>query len=354
MTPPLYSNLTHTCPAWLGEDHGMEPVIFSSHIQLARNVQGFLFPRREETSRRLIVKELIENVISTGPDSDDFHMLDLAAEDQTRRQILAERRLVNWHGRAGEPGSALCFNNVKHTALVINQQDHILLKVSQPGLNFEQLWKNATIYDDALCEQLPIAFDPTLGFLTACPDNVGAGLNASVITWLPGLVLSDQMRGVIQAASELQINVQGLFGEGTQALGHVFELSINSRLGDTEEEIFRRLDTICRHLHQGERAARIRFANAKGDYLTDMVGRAFGALSHARLLSTQEAIGALFALRLGVLMNMFTRLTLDHINQLIMSIQRGHLSFDHSNADSAGARRLLRASLIRTVLEKVS
>ncbi|MDT8391337.1 MAG: hypothetical protein RRC34_12605 [Lentisphaeria bacterium] len=354
MKPPLFNDLTRACPVWLGDPGGLDAVVFSSHVQLARNIQGFLFPGREETSRRLTVMDLIKNVITQGPDGDDFQVIDLAAEDPVNRQILTERRLIDWRGCAGKPGGSLCLNNDKHVAVAINQQDHIVLRAARPGLNFEGLWKNATAYDDAFCEQLPIAFDQTLGFLTADPDNVGAGLLASVIIWLPGLVLSDQMRGVIQAAKELQIHVQGVFGEGTQALGHVFDVSIQSRLGDTEEEVFRRLDTICRHLTEGERAARVRFANARPDDLTDLVGRAFGVLSHARLLSTQEAIGALFALRLGVVTRLFTRLDIASINHLIMSSQRGHLSFDHPHADSADSRRALRASLVRTVLEKVA
>lgn len=354
MTPSLYSSLTQRRPVWLGGDGRTDSIVFSSHVQLARNIHGFLFPKREKERRRLTIQNLVTTVIQTCPSAGDFQTIDLALEDQIKRQILIERRLIDWQGAAVKPGSALCLNGKEHVALVINQWDHILLKASRPGLNFEQLWKTVTAYDDTLCQQLPMAFDPTLGFLTAHPDNVGAGLKASVIVWLPGLVLSKNMRTVIQASKELQVDVQGLFGEGNHALGHLFELSIDSRLGDAEEEIFRRLDTLCRHLSEGERAARVRFARTRPDQLMDLAGRAFGTLTHARLLSSQEAIGALFALRLGVLMAMFTRLNVAAVNQLIMAVQRGHLAFDHSHADSPETRQALRASLVRNVLEKVT
>ena len=354
MIPSFVSRLLQFEPVWLGTDSGPDSIVFSSHIQLARNVQGFLFLRREKIDHRLTLRSLIETAIANSPGGDDFQTIDLASEDQMSRCILAERRLIQWRGCAGEPGSGLCLNSGKRQAVILNQYDHILLQAARAGLDFEHLWKDVTRLDDDLCQHLPIAFDPALGFLTAHPDNVGAGLKASVIVWLPGLVLNDHMREVIEAAKELQVNLQGLFGEGSHALGHLFELSIDSCLGDTEEDVLTRLDTLSRHLAESERAARVRFATDKRYQLTDLVGRAFGTLSQARLLSTQEAVGALFALRLGVLMNMFSRLNVTVINQLIMAVQRGHLAFDHPHADSAEARRTLRASLVRKVLEKAA
>lgn len=352
MRPAFLTELTARPPEWLGITDEESAVVLSSRIRLARNLRDFRFPGKASERERLAICQTVGEAAAAGALGDPVHFVDLPGADETTRLILAERQLISRAMCAAGPGCGVCVGGDTRLGVVVNEEDHLRLQGLHPGLEFEPLWRDLEVADDQLCARLPFAFDKRLGFLTACPSNVGTGMRVSAMMWLPGLVISRQMKQVIAGAHALGLTVRGTFGEGTEALGHVFQVSNQSTLGESESGIIFRVESVVRHLANCERSARSLLLGDPDHSLGDLVGRAYGVLRHARQLSSNEAIGALFAVRLGVVTGLFERLDLATVNRLIIAVQRGHMALEHADVKTSGRRRILRARLVRDELRQ--
>jgi len=183
--------------------------------------------------------------------------------------------------------------------VMINEEDHLRMQAILPGLQIKEAWKAIDKLDTMVETKLPIAFSSQFGYLTACPTNVGTGIRVSAMLHLPGLVIAEQMQQTITAVNKLGLAVRGLYGEGTEALGNVFQISNQMTLGESELEIIERLNKVVIQVIENEENARAKLLETKPEMLFNQIGRAYGILTNSHIISSKEAKNLLSLLRLG-------------------------------------------------------
>jgi len=332
---------------WLSETAPEVSVAVSSRVRLARNLADCRFPGRAELAARREVLTRVFEAAAALPQLQPALAFEMTALDDVDRSILLERRLISRELYVCGAGSGVVIKTDESLSLMVNEEDHLRLQAVAPGLDLGRAWDLAAEADNALTSVLKLAFKPGLGFLTACPTNVGTGLRASVMLHLPGLVMDGLMEGVMNAAARLGFAIRGLLGEGSEATANLFQVSNQSTLGESEEAIIQRLERIIRQTCWHEENARLRLVRRHRNRLYDCVARAYGILREARLLSSREAIEHLSSLRLGVELGMFTEVTSTIVNNLVAAVQPGHMQKRAGRELTPPERDALRAQLVR-------
>src|SRR6185503_2793020 len=216
------------------------------------------------------------------------------------KQILVERHLISREHAARNAGSGLVLNKEESMCVMINEEDHLRMQALRPGLQLKQAWAAIDQFDSQLEKKLDYAFDASLGYLTACPTNLGTGIRVSAMLHLPGLVLSEQINQIISAVNKLGLAVRGLYGEGTEALGNVFQVSNQMTLGESEPDIVERLNKVLAQIIEHEENARGTLLEKKPKTVMNQIGRAYGILANSHRVSLKETMNLLSFMRLGV------------------------------------------------------
>ena len=341
------------CPVnWLADSGPDENIAISSRIRLARNISGLAFPVNSSELELQQVLLMLSSTIKKHKILDapmEFHIDSLSEID---RLFLLERHLISRDFSNGGNGSSLMINKTGLCSLMINEEDHIRLQVMQPGLSLRKIWTVIENIDNQLSNNISFAYNKTLGYLTSCPTNVGTGMRASVMLNLPGLTLSGYLNSVVQGVSKLGLAVRGLFGEGSECIGNLYQVSNQSTLGETELQIIERLENIIKQIINHEKNTRIKLMETKQNFLQDYIGRAYGFLRYSYILSSKEALNSLSALRMGVDLKMFTLLNIHTINELFIAIQPAHLQKQSLNKLTSTERDILRAKIVREKLQE--
>ena len=272
------------------------------------------------------------------------------------KQILVERHLISREQAARGAGSGLVVNHDESICVMINEEDHLRMQSLLPGLQVKRAWQTIDALDSELEGRLNFAFSPQLGYLTACPTNLGTGIRVSAMLHLPGLVLDEQINPIIQSVNKLGLAVRGLYGEGTEALGNVFQVSNQMTLGESESVIVERLEKVVAQIIEHEENARARLLEkrAKQKMLFNHIGRAYGALANAHVISSKETMNLLSLLRLGMDLGMFPTADRALVDELFIVTQPGHLQKLHAEKLSTEERDFLRADMLREHLLKVA
>ncbi|HBK85330.1 MAG TPA: protein arginine kinase, partial [Firmicutes bacterium] len=267
---------------------------------------------------------------------------------QLDRQVLVEKHLISPDlARSRHPGAAVLVSDDEAISIMLNEEDHLRIQCLFPGFQLEECWKLTSSVDDLLESKLEYAFDATRGYLTACPTNLGTGLRASVMVHLPGLVLTQQIGKVLAAISQVGLVVRGLYGEGTEAVGNLFQISNQITLGPSEEEILQNLGAVIRQIVDQERSAQQALLKANRLAVEDKVCRAYGTLRHARLLSSQEAMRLLSDVRLGHDLGILTEIPYRTQNELLVLIQPAMMQRIADENMTENMRDFKRAALVR-------
>ncbi len=219
------------------------------------------------------------------------------------------------------------------------------------GFQLKNAYKLITKVDGALENGLDFAFNDELGYLTACPTNVGTGMRASAMLHLPALVLDENINKVIQAVNKIGLAVRGLYGEGTEAMGNLFQVSNQTTLGEKEEDIINRLGKVIEQVIEHEQTARENLVQKKRTTLIDQIGRAYGILCHAYSMNSKEALNFLSFIRLGVDLGFFPAEYRLPVDELFMETQPAHLQKNSQQKLSAEERDALRAEIVRNKLK---
>lgn len=326
----------------------------SSRIRLARNLRSFAFPGWAKKPDRIKALERIRPAVEelqqmSGSFSES--MDHLSAMD---RQILVERHLISREHAAKKEGSGLILSKDQTLSVMVNEEDHLRMQALRPGLLLKEAWVALDQVDSILEKKLEYAFSPTLGYLTACPTNLGTGIRVSAMLHLPALVLGEQINQIIQAVNKLGLAVRGLYGEGTEALGNVFQVSNQMTLGEVETDIVERLNKVLLQLIEHEENARAMLLEKKPKMLFNHIGRAYGILANAHSISSKETMNLLSLLRLGVDLGLFPGTERALVDELFLITQPAHLQRRFSEKLSAEERDLLRADMLRERLRPVS
>jgi protein arginine kinase len=237
---------------------------------------------------------------------------------------------------------------------MINEEDHLRMQALRPGFQIREAWNAIDRFDSALEKKLNFAFDNELGYLTACPTNLGTGIRVSAMLHLPGLVLAEQINPIIQSVNKLGLAVRGLYGEGTEALGNVFQVSNQMTLGESETAIVERLEKVLSQIIEHEENARQTLLEKKKKIVFNHIGRAYGILANAHSISSKETMNQLSFLRLGIDMGSFPGTERALVDELFLTTQPAHLQKQISDKLSAEERDLIRADMVRERLKNVS
>jgi protein arginine kinase len=332
---------------WLQASSSGEHIAVSSRVRLARNLAGCPFPNRaDEVSREAVLNVVLEQLTKSTAFHPEF-VVTMDALSAADRDVLLERHLVSRELCSCGKGSGLAVCGNESPSVMINEEDHLRLQAMCAGFDVRQAWQQASRLDAALSECLDFAFDSGLGFLTACPTNVGTGLRASVMLHLPALTILGMTTPIANASLRLGMTVRGILGEGTEAIGSLFQLSNQSTLGESEEEIIDRLESIIRRIVVEEQNARMRLARRERARLYDFVGRSYGILRHAYSLSSKEALDNLSGLQLGVEMGLISVISVDEIRDLMLAVQPGHMQLRLGQELAPEERDRVRAGMVR-------
>src|SRR3954462_1806567 len=293
-------NILTNAGEWLRGEGPHHQVVISSRVRLARNLTNFAFPGWAKKAERLQILETVKPKVEELPEMSDAHSM--LSQDLTalEKQVLVERHLISREHAAKGVGSAVIMNRKQTLSIMINEEDHLRMQSIRSGLQLKQAFKLVDKIDSALESKLEFAYDQKLGYLTACPTNVGTGMRASAMLHLPGLVLSELINQVIQAVSKIGLAVRGFYGEGTEAMGNLFQISNQTTLGEKEDEIIKRLTKVIETIIDKEHDARQTLLQRKPSTLCDQIGRAYGVLTYAHAMPSKEALNLLSVIKLGI------------------------------------------------------
>jgi protein arginine kinase len=337
---------------WLRGDGPHHQIVISSRVRLARNLKTRAFPGWAKKAERAQILEEIKPKVDDLPEmSDSFseYMQELSALD---KQVLVERHLISREQAAKNAGSAVVINKKQNLSIMINEEDHLRMQSLRSGLQLKNVFKQLDKVDSSLEQKLDFAYHPKLGYLTACPTNVGTGMRASAMVHLPALVLSEQINQIIQAVNKIGLAVRGLYGEGTEAMGNLFQVSNQTTLGEKEDEIITRLNQVIEKIIEHEQNARQLLLQKRLSTLLDQIGRAFGILTHAHSMASKEALNLLSFMKLGVDLGFFPDGHRSVIDELFMETQPAHLQKNSQQKLQVEERDALRAGIIRDKLKQ--
>ncbi len=329
-------------------------IVMSSRVRLARNVRDAAFPGWAKKPERVRVLEMIQPAVSDLPEMTGALAVSMDNLSALDKQILVERHLISREHAAKNAGSGLVLNRDETFCVMINEEDHLRMQALRPGLQLRQAWSAIDHLDSELEQKLQYAFHGDWGYLTACPTNLGTGIRVSAMLHLPGVVLAEQINPIIQSVNKLGLAVRGLYGEGTEALGNVFQVSNQMTLGETESGIVERLEKVLAQIIEHEENARATLLEKRPKLVYNHIGRAYGILANAHSISSKETMNLLSLMRLGVDLGMFPSVDRALVDELFILTQPAHLQKQHSEKLSAEERDLLRADMMRDRLKQVS
>jgi protein arginine kinase len=342
------SDLTSHAGEWLRGNGPMSEVVISSRIRLARNIAGFPFLTRCSRQQRQAAEAKVRETILNAGIAPQTLYVDLENAPEMDRQLLVERHLISKPHAGAEGSRGVAVGENETVSIMVNEEDHLRLQVLRSGLQLEEAWEQINRIDDLLESKLDYAFHPRFGYLTACPTNVGTGIRVSVMLHLPALKLTGEIEKVFRAAKELRLAVRGLYGEGTEATGDFYQISNQTTLGKTEEDIigdFR--STVIPKIIDYERHARRTLLDDRTVALDDKVSRALGILRSARLIASEETLLLLSHLRMGVNLGRVKDIDIRTINELFLLTQPAHLQRLQGRKLEGDVRRAVRADYIR-------
>lgn len=338
---------------WLSGRGPQCDIVVSSRTRLARNISGFPFLSRATESQRREILRLLCNTISSTPFGKSVSFFDLESTDDLDREVLVERHLISRQHAGGQGSRGVAVTERETTSVMINEEDHLRIQSMRSGLQLQAAWEEMRKLDDAIEKQVDYAFHAKFGYLTACPTNVGTGLRVSVMLHLPAIKLSDQLQKMFRAAKDMQVAVRGLFGEGTEALGDFYQISNQTTLGRSEEEIVEEFESVViPGIVQYEHRAREMLVQERTSLLDDKVFRAFGLLENARAVSTEETLNLLSHLRMGINLGRLSGIDINTVNELFLQTQPAHLQKLTGEEMTPEQRSVIRADFIRKRFSK--
>jgi protein arginine kinase len=342
------SDLTTQAGEWLRGSGPMSEIVISSRIRLARNISGFPFLGKCSRHQRQALEKKSRDTILSSNLAGQMLYVDLEDAPEVDRQLLVERHLISKPHASAEGARGVAVGENETVSIMVNEEDHLRIQVLRSGLQLEETWEQINKIDDALEAKLDFSFNPRFGYLTACPTNVGTGIRVSVMLHLPALKLTGEIEKVFRAAKDLRLAVRGLYGEGTEATGDFYQISNQTTLGKSEEEIisdFKHL--VIPKIIDYEHHARRTLLNDRTVALDDKVQRAVGLLRAARLIASEETLFLLSHLRMGINLGRVKDIDIRTINELFLMTQPAHLQKMQGRKLEGDLRRAVRADFIR-------
>ena len=337
---------------WISGEGDCSDVVLSTRVRLARNLQGFRFGVDHAGKDREAVLERVRLGIREYSSLEECTFLDLNRVNRLQQRILLERRLVSTEligeeEKGPSKGTGVMLGPRDCLSVMVNEEDHLRIQAIISGLELNRAWVLADEMDETLGSLMPFAYHNDFGFLTCCPTNVGSGLRASVLVHLPGLVLTNEIGKVLEGLSQIGLIARGLYGEGSEIVGNLFQISNQTTLGRNEEDLVDHLETIIRRVIGYEQDARRVLMGDGMSMMEDQVWRAYGILRNARSLSFSELMDLLSKVRLGIGLKLLPDVGVYTLNKIMFFTQEAHLEEAAGRGLTSAERDLHRAAYVR-------
>jgi protein arginine kinase len=335
---------------WLDGSGPASDVVLSTRVRLARNLSGVPFTHRAREEQLVMVYSSILSAVRKTPALTQSLALEMRELTPLDRQFLVERHLIsNDLADNGKLRGLLVLPDESISAMV-NEEDHLRLQALASGFQLKSAWESVNAIDDELAQDLDYAFSDELGYLTACPTNVGTGMRASVLIHLPSLVLTKQIGRVLQGITQVGLAVRGFYGEGSQIMGNFFQISNQTTLGQNERETIDSLERVTKQIIDSEQRARDELLKDARVQIEDKIWRAYGTLRHSRVISSSEVVNLSSAVRFGVALRIEGLASVQILNELLVRCQPAHLQVQAGRELEARERNVMRADYIRRLL----
>ncbi len=340
--------------SWLDASGDYSGIVLSTRVRLARNLEGFAFAERARDGERLRILSAVREAVGAAPTLQQSVLVrvdSLPAED---RLLLHERHLVSKELAGLDPkhpvrsGAAVFLGD--GIGVMVNEEDHLRLQALRSGFDLTDAYAALDRVDTELGSRVPYAYHGEFGFLTSCPTNTGTGMRASVLIHLPGLVLTKEISKVLAGLQQMGLTYRGLYGEGSEVVGNFFQVSNQTTLGQSEEELIEKLTYVLKTVIEREEEARRVLLRDAGYIIEDKLWRAYGTLRYARSLSFDEAMNYLSGVRLAVGLKLISSLSVYTLNKLLIFSQAAHLSYLEARTLTESEANLVRARYVRQAL----
>ncbi len=370
------TNISNDINEWFNGSGPLADIVISSRVRLARNIAGHKFLSRCSNTEKNAILDKLKDVLTDLELGDKVFYISVDKASALNRHFLVERHLISRHLAFGKGPRGVVMAQREFFTAMINEEDHLRIQVLKAGCQLSQCYEQINRIDDMIEQKVDYAFNPRYGYLTACPTNLGTGIRVSVMLHLPALKMTGQIEKFFNAAKDMGLAVRGLFGEGTEAVSDLYQLSNQVTLGLSESDIISQFEkSIIPEIIEYENTARNHLLSKKPDILDDKISRAMALLQNAHLISSQEALFLLSHLRLGINMYKYMgastpaieklhtlcdaidmdktrQVTIATINRLFMLTLPAHLQLNYGKPLNPNGRDALRAKIIRSALNQ--
>jgi protein arginine kinase len=347
----LIRELRDTTAQWVKGNGPFNHVVISTRLRLARNIKNITFPFKANNEQLEKVLVQSENLLKNNKYFSNFKIIKINDLNKTDIQFLVEKRLISITlAQLNNPYCAFIYKPDEAISIMINEEDHFRIQCMLPGFRLKKGWEIINDCDEQIMQEIEYAFNENEGFLTCCPTNVGTGLRASAMLHLPALFILKRLNKIMNSISEMGYAVRGFYGEGTDFQGNLFQVSNQITLGLNEEEIIKNLESVIKRMIEEEVKAREELIIYSKQKIEDLVMRAYGILTNARIITTQEALELLSTIRFGIELGMLPEIGYDTINRLMLIIQPGYIQLLKSKRMGEEELALFRAELIQELL----
>lgn len=346
----MFEEMAKSPAVWLSGTGEEALVVLSTRVRLARNVAGCRYPSSADTETRKRIVSYFDSSLARSKLLSAGMYLKASDIDEMDKNFLVERHLISPTFLDGELNKALFIGESERVSIMVNEEDHIRIQALSAGLDALGSYQLAAKYEAEVANYLEFDYDHDFGYLTACPTNAGTGMRASVLIHLPGLVLTREIEKLITRITRTGLIVRGFYGEGSDVLGNLFQVSNQNTLGISEQMILDQISQVAREIIDREAEARQRLMDEAADTLEDKIWRAFGILKNARVLTSDEVMNLLSAVRLGHAMKVIDFLDVALINDILLLSQPAHLQKYFGTEMDPSRRDFIRAQMVRDKL----
>ncbi len=345
-------DLTHTSGEWLRAAGPEADIVISSRIRLARNLAAFPFTNRASAFQKAEIEAMLRERIGKLDMNPRLGYLNVPTLSLLDRQLLVERQLISRELATADGPRGVAVAPHETVSLMVNEEDHLRLQVMRAGFTLDEAWQEIDRVDDLLEQRVSYAFSDEYGYLTACPTNVGTGLRASVMLHLPALEHSKHIDKVFRALQKINLAVRGLYGEGSRASGHFYQISNQVTLGKSEGQILSEIHSVIPQIVKYEREARQAWLRENKQGLQDKISRAHGTLCSATMMTSEETMELLSFVRLGINLKLIDDISIFTVNELFIHTQPAHLQKLMGAQLDGEERNAARARYLRTRLRE--
>ena len=331
---------------WYENCSGDNEIAISSRVRLARNIDNIAFPEKASVQERKKVCALVKDALEKS--GGKYNYISMENCPDIEKSVLLEDHLISREfAGTNREGSMLITDDDNIVSVMVNEEDHIRTQVIVGGFDLDFAYKTANELDDKISENVNYAFDKDLGYLTSCPTNLGTGMRASVMLHLPAMTACGQIRPLVTLMTKIGLTVRGLYGEGSEADGCIYQISNQITLGISEEDTLEKLKNAVKQITDKEKQLRENLFSGGGSEYEDSICRSYGIMKYARKMSAKEFIKLWSNVKLGSETGILKELKNTDLTKLFIEVMPAHIMQKYKDIESPDARDIKRAEIVR-------